>query len=140
MARSYSNALNLDQHLFVSKVKHFISALFLTIAMLFLTLTLAAQEKVMAQVSENGVIELPVNRSVESAYIIALSDAEFDSDQDMISHFSSYNCELFLMRGLPSRNEVVVMPQLKGRESWTVEMWNEALKATCEAKPFTTRK
>lgn len=107
-----------------------------TLVLLFFGLTAGAQDVATAQLSSEGVIQLPDDGAVQNMYKIDVSHMSFTDDMDMIDFFRPYSCDLFTVRANPSSGVVALGLQLRGREDWTVQQWNSALNAKCAEKPL----
>lgn len=117
-----------------SAILAFLFALMLS----FMGLTSSGQTAPIAELTPEGVIVLPVDVPVASAYSFDASQLSFETDKELFQFFDALNNDLFLIRVNPESRKGQFMPRSKGRNGWSIEEWNNAIREQCEQRPIRT--
>lgn len=89
-------------------------------------------------VNAEGILSLPTDQEFTPTYQISIDGAELNF-QDTRAHydfFSALNCDLYHIRVNHETGSGLLMLQTNGRETWTLNQWNEALHQKCQEKPL----
>lgn len=114
---------------------------FLFVLMLsFMGLSASGQTAPVAELTPEGIIVLPVDVPVASAYSFDASQLSFETDKELFRFFDGLNNDLFLIRVNPETRMGQFMPRSKGRNGWSIEEWNNAIRERCEQRPIRTEK
>lgn len=108
----------------------------LIVGLTFLALSSFAQSLHVAELDDQGVIQLPSNQPVANTYVFDASDMSFENDAALFRFFDGLNNDVFLIRVNPETMEGRLMLRAKNRSAWDVEQWNNALRERCEARPI----
>lgn len=80
-----------------------------------------------AQLSEEGILQLPTNQAVKSTYIVDLSALSFNGEEEMKSFFETRSTDLITYRVMAADAKAVLMIHRPKRPEWTVIDWNTYL-------------
>ena len=92
-----------------------------------------------AELTENGIIQLPENEPLSNSYEINISDLNFQSEAEAVAFFSNYNGDGFFMRPVFHKNIAIVYLQLKENPEWSVAEWNAHFNVAMENKVLTQK-
>jgi hypothetical protein len=96
----------------------------------------AQQNKPVAALSTAGILQLPTNVALASAYQVDISHMQFATEKQAVEFFASHKLADVVVRPIFSENVAVVMLQLQKHPSWTVEQWNAHLASVTAAQPL----
>ncbi len=95
--------------------------------MLILPALAIGQSSIEALEPTEGKIVLPENQDLSELYTIDISSLNFQSFEEAIEFFNSFNSNEVAFRPKTDLNTVNVYLQLKRHPDWTVADWNQEL-------------
>lgn len=95
-----------------------------------------SQQKPAASLASNGVLQLPTNTPLASAYVVPLTSFGFANETQAAQYFSSKSYDSFFLRPNFSQNKAIIMLELDKHPGWTVSNWNNLLNSQTTTTPL----
>jgi len=95
-----------------------------------------SQQKPTASLSGAGLLQLPTNVTLSSAYEFSLASLGFQNQDQAVQFFATKTFEDFAIRPNMNTGKGVLMLDLKKYPTWTVAQWNALLNSATAAQPI----
>jgi hypothetical protein len=89
-----------------------------------------------AELTSDGIIQLPVGQPLNATYLIDMSHLSFSSDEEMMAFFASRAGENYFVRAIPHLNKAIVHVQSQKNPNWNVDQWNAHLATETAVRPI----
>lgn len=95
-----------------------------------------AQTPPLANLSGDGILQLPANLPLSDSYYFDLSQYQFGSDDEMTDFLSNKSGDNYIVRALPHLQRGILMLSRENHPAWTVADWNVYLNTASTLNPI----
>jgi hypothetical protein len=119
-----------------SKGKKLVMFALLLLGGMLVSSEMQGQQKPTASLSAAGIIQLPSNVALSSAYVFDIASLQFQTEKEAIEFFSARKFDEMVIRPNMTQAKAVLMLDLNKHPGWTVAQWNTLISGLTTAQPI----